>query len=334
MRDHGGSLDAASLSFPQASRPWIDLSTGINPHSYPHSPLPATALARLPEPSHERRLRQAAATAYGAPSADNVAAAPGTQILLPMLMALAPTGPAAVLSPTYAEHARSARLAGRAVVETGDIGRLREGAVAVVVNPNNPDGRVVTRDTLIDLASAMAAKGGMLIVDEAFMEVGPMGHSLCGEVERLPVVVLRSFGKFYGLAGVRLGFAVASARFARRLNDLLGPWAVSGPALAIGSGALADHAWREAMRERLQTESQRLDDLIRKTGLSPSGGTHLFRFVRDARAASLHRALGEAGIHVRRFEAMPDALRFGIPGDESAWARLEAALSRWTRGRE
>jgi cobalamin biosynthetic protein CobC len=328
--DHGGSLRMAQAMFPDAPQPWIDLSTGINPHSYPHSPLPATAFKRLPEPVEEARLRVVAARAYGAPSAANIVAAPGTQILLPMVMALVAPGRAKVLSPTYAEHARAAALAGHRVEETSDFDALADAGLAIVVNPNNPDGRLHSRRELVALAARIGARGGMLVVDEAFMDVEPGAASVCGDVEGLPLVVLRSFGKFFGLAGVRLGFGVASERMAMRLNDLLGPWAVSGPALAIGAEALADHSWREATRARLEKESQRLDDVILRAGLTPCGGTNLYRFVRHARAATLHRVLGRAGIFVRRFEAMPDALRFGLPGDESAWERLEGALSRWT----
>jgi cobalamin biosynthetic protein CobC len=334
VSDHGGSLAAARNRFPDAPQPWIDLSTGINPHSYPHSPLPATALARLPEPGDELALREIAATAYGAPSAACLVAAPGTQVLLPTVYGLTGPGRAAVLSPTYAEHARAAAIAGHHVIETGDFEQLADARLAIVVNPNNPDGRLHARGDLLRLAARLSEKGGLLVVDEAFMDVGPEGESLCAEVEDVPVVVLRSFGKFYGLAGVRLGFAVASQPIAERLRDLLGPWAVSGPALAIGRQGLADGGWRAAMLVRLEKESQRLDDLILAAGLTRCGGTHLYRLVRSPHAASLHRALGEAGVHVRAFEALPDHLRFGLPGDEEAWSRLGDALSRWTRARE
>ena len=334
VTDHGGSLGRARAQFPDAPLPWIDLSTGINPHSYPHSPIAATALTRLPEPADEQRLRDIAAAAYGAPSAENVAAAPGTQILLPMLYGLVKPGRAAVLSPTYSEHARAARLAGHAVSETANLDALGEADLAVAVNPNNPDGRLVEKGALVSLARRLAQRGGLLIVDEAFMDVAEPGFSLCGDVDRESIVVLRSLGKFYGLAGTRLGFAIAPVAVAQRLSDLLGPWAVSGPALAIANEALADKAWAEAMRTQLHKESQRLDDLIRLAGLNPCGGTILYRFVRDPRAASLHAALGREGIAVRAFEAMPDALRFGLPGHEAAWERLDVALSRWTRARE
>lgn len=330
--DHGGSLGQARGLFPDAPTPWIDLSTGINPHSYPHPPVSATALSRLPEPADAARLGEIAAEAYGAPSAAHVAAAPGTQILLPLVTGLVPPGRAAVLSPTYAEHARAAALVGHRVNETADFGGLAAADLAIAVNPNNPDGRVTPRADLVMLARALGRRGGLLVVDEAFMEVGPAAESLAGDVEGLPAVVLRSFGKFFGLAGVRLGFALASEAVAARLSARLGPWAVSGPALEIGIAALSDRKWQAAMRARLEEESQRLDDLIRKAGLTPCGGTALFRLARHARAAELFAALGARGILVRRFERDAALLRFGLPGDAAAWGRLGRALDLWSGG--
>lgn len=330
VTDHGGSLGRARALFPDAPLPWIDLSTGINPHSYPHPPISATALSRLPEPADAARLGQIAADAYGAPSPAHVVAAPGTQILLPLVMGLVPPGDATVLSPTYAEHARAAVLVGHTVRETGDLADLAAADLAVVVNPNNPDGRVTPRAELVALARALERRGGLLVVDEAFMEVGPAAESLAGDVARLPVVVLRSFGKFFGLAGVRLGFALAAEATAAWLASRLGPWVVSGPALEIGTAALADRGWQSSMRRHLETESERLDGLIRKAGLTPCGGTALFCLARHERAAELFVVLGAHGILVRRFERDAALLRFGLPGDEAAWARLARALDLWS----
>jgi len=332
VTDHGGSLGRARALFPDAPEPWVDLSTGINPHSYPHGGISATAFSRLPEPSALDHLKRVAARAYGAPDASCLAAAPGTQILLPLVMSLVPPGRAAVLSPTYAEHARAAALAGHHVVETQDAARLADADIAVVVNPNNPDGRVMRRAELLAIAAALGRRGGLLVIDEAFMDVGPADESLAGDVGGAAVAVLRSFGKFYGLAGVRLGFALASAGIAGRLEARLGPWAVPGPALELGTRALADDAWRSAMRRQLHEESQRLDELIRRHGLNPCGGTDLYRFARSADAPRIFATLGSQGVLVRAFDAMPDALRFGLPGSEEAWTRLEAAFALVSRG--
>ncbi|MBL6078255.1 threonine-phosphate decarboxylase [Belnapia sp. T18] len=315
---HGGDLEAARRLFPQAPTPFLDLSTGINPHGYPMPPLGAEVFARLPEPAALARLEALAAERYGAPSAAHVVAAPGTQLLLPLVAGLMPPGGARILGPTYAEHRRAAELAGHAVGEVGAVEGLEGAGLAVLVNPNNPDGRLAERRVLLGL------RAGLLVVDEAFMEVMPSGASLGGEVGRGGVVVLRSFGKFHGLAGVRLGFALAEPRIAERLRASLGPWAVSGPAIAAGMAALGDLAWAEAMRARLAAEAARLDALLGRHGLAVVGGTALFRLVRGAEGA--FEGLGRQGVLVRRFEGRPGLLRFGLPGDEAGWERLGRAL--------
>jgi cobalamin biosynthesis protein CobC len=321
---HGGDLAAARARFPGAPEPFIDLSTGINPFSYPVPSLRPEVFARLPEPAALDRLAAIAAKAYGAPSEAHVVAAPGLQILLPMVAALVPPGRAAVLAPTYAEHARVAALAGHAVREAAEIGALAGADLVIVVNPNNPDGRLIARDVLLARADALAP--GLLVIDEAFMDAGAADASLAGEVARPNLVVLRSFGKFFGLAGLRLGFALAPPALATRLRAVLGPWAVSGPALAIGAVALADAAWIAATRARLATAVQRLDALLAGAGLEVAGGTALFRFVRTPAAGALFDRLGRAGIFVRRFAEQPTWLRIGLPGSETEWERLEKAL--------
>ncbi len=331
VADHGGSLERARALFPGAPEPFIDLSTGINPHSYPLIDLPASAFARLPEPGRDRLLREIAASAYGAPDAAHVVAAPGTQILLPMVYALARQGSAAVLGPTYAEHARAAAIAGHAVVEAEELASLAAADLAIVVNPNNPDGRVTPRTDLLALAGELGSRGGMLVVDEAFMDVGPRSESLACDVAKGGIVVLRSFGKFFGLAGLRLGFALADRATAARLEASLGPWAVSGPALEYGIAALADGTWQEAMRHRLAADADRLDLLLSEAGLAVSGGTSLFRILQHRQADVVFRACGEVGILLRAFDGCPDALRFGLPGGEEEWRRLAEALSAWRR---
>jgi cobalamin biosynthetic protein CobC len=315
---HGGDLAAARRRFPGAPEPFVDLSTGINPHSYPLPQLAPDIFARLPEPAALERLAATAARAYGASAPGEVAAAPGTQILLAPVFALVPAGRAAVLGPTYAEHARVATLAGHRTTEVTGIDGLRAADLAVIVNPNNPDGRIVGKDTLV--------------VDEAFADVGPAGLSLGAEVGRGPIVVLRSFGKFHGLAGLRLGFALAAPERAARLRAVLGPWAVSGPAIAAGQAALSDPAWATAMRGILARDAARLDAMLAAGKLDLVGGTSLFRLVRSEAAAALFDRLGAAGLLVRRFEEQPTWLRFGLPGEEAAWRRLAAALAGFAAG--
>ncbi|MBP0441008.1 threonine-phosphate decarboxylase CobD [Tianweitania sediminis] len=330
--DHGGSLAGAEQRFPQAPKPWVDLSTGINPHAYPFSPLPATAFSRLPEPEDTARLAALAARAYGVSEPACIACGPGTQILLPLVMRLLQPGRAAVLSPTYAEHARAAALVGHTVGEVGAFEALYDADLAVVVNPNNPDGRVIAREQLLHLARHLSAKGGLLVADEAFMEVGPQEHSVAGDAGREGLVVLRSFGKFYGLAGIRLGFVLADQTRAAWLNAQLGPWAVAGPTVQIASEALADQVWANDMRRRLIKETARLDGLLSRHGLVIAGGTSLFRFVRSLHASALFQHLGAQGILVRPFRFDPYVLRVGLPADDTALSRLEGALMAFDAG--
>jgi cobalamin biosynthetic protein CobC len=324
---HGGDLASAQQQFPNVAEPFIDLSTGINPHPYPIPQLPPDLFARLPQRQALARLTAAAARAYGAPSPTHVVAAPGTQILLPALAALVPSGRVKIMGPTYAEHARAAALAGHRVTEVGNPGDLENADLAVVVNPNNPDGRLLARDGLIALAERLQSHGGVLLVDEAFMDVTSPAASLAGEVARPNVVVLRSFGKFYGLAGLRLGFALAAPEAVCRLAAWLGPWAVAGPAMAIGEAALGDAAWARSARDTLRREAQRLDDTLAEAGLSVVGGTSLFRLVQTPAARALFHHLGERGILVRRFAEQPHWVRFGLPAREPAWTRLRLALA-------
>ncbi len=318
---HGGALEQARRVYPGAPTPWIDLSTGVNPHSYPVQALPAAAWTRLPEAEAVAALEVAAAASYGSPPWSSTVAAPGTQAIIQLLPGLLPGRDVRVLGPTYAEYERvfARRAALRVVAHPSD---LAGADVAIVVNPNNPDGRLLSPAAL----TAVVPSVGALVVDEAFMDALEPGSSL---VPHLPprAVVLRSFGKFYGLAGLRLGFAVAAPDLVHELRDRLGPWAVSGPALAVGSEALADTGWQVASRHRLAGEAARLDRVLAGAGLEPVGGTPLFRLARHPRADAVFDALGQAGILTRPFTRDATWLRFGLPGADEHWARLKAALS-------
>jgi len=329
---HGGDLGAARKLFPGAPEPFLDLSTGINPNPYPIPKLPPDVFTSLPQPEALARLATIAAEAYGAPSPAHVVVAPGSQILVAQTAFLLARGRASILAPTYSEHGRVAELAGHNVVEVADIGQLADARIAIVVNPNNPDGRTLAKDTLLALADRLRRRGGLLLVDEAFMEVGPEGASLGDHVEEGNIVVLRSLGKFYGLPGLRLSFALAAPEIAARIATALGPWPVSSAALAIGAAALADSPWREKTRASLAAAALKFDASLVKAGLEVIGGTPLFRLVRTKEAAQFFQHLGENGILVRRFAEHPSWLRFGLPGSEGEWQRLADALTSFKRG--
>ena len=326
---HGGGLAAARRLFADAPEPFIDLSTGINPHSYPLPQLPPELFTRLPDPDALAAVATIAAETYAAPLPAHVVPAPGTQILLPLVAALVAPGRAAVVGPTYREHTRAAALAGHRVSEISDLGAAREAMLVIVTNPNNPDGRLFERNELIALARRLARRGGLLIVDEAFIDVGPRDASLADEVGRNAIVVLRSFGKFFGLAGVRLGFALAAPQLATRIAAKLGPWAVSGPALTIGAIALADRGWIEEARKSLVAAAGRLKAILANAGLEIIGGTALFQLARTPSSSDLFDHLGRAGILVRSFPEQPSWLRFGLPGTEAAWRRLQIAMAAY-----
>jgi cobalamin biosynthetic protein CobC len=322
---HGGNLYAARRLFPDAPEPWIDLSTGINPIPYPIGEIPPDAWTRLPQAADLAALETAARDAYGAGPATDIVAAPGTQAIIQWLPRIVPARRVGILGHTYGEHAQCWLTSGAEVVAAHCLADFETCDAAVVVNPNNPDGRLIAPERLAQAAASLARRGGLLVVDEAFMDVMWSATSL---IPVLPAgaIVLRSFGKAYGLAGLRLGFAVAASGKARELRTALGPWAVSGPGIAVGRRALADRDWLAGATARLTEESRRMDHLLTDAGFTIVGGTPLFRLAEREDAAMWFRGLGRAGILTRPFPANSSALRFGIPSGESGWARLETAL--------
>ena len=318
---HGGDLAAARAAFPEAPQPWIDLSTGINGRPYPVGSFDPDGLHRLPEPAAILALEAAAARAYGA-HGSRVIAAPGTQALIQWLPRLFPARRVGILGFSYAEHSRAWDRAGAHVDICGRVEDLEGYEVAVVVNPNNPDGRLVAPEQLLHLGT----KVGLLVVDEAFADALPQTASLVPLRPERGTIVLRSFGKFFGLAGLRLGFAVASPDLGPTLRDALGPWAVSGPAIELGCRALADAEWRADTAARLAREAERLDALVAGAGAAILGGTTLFRLAQVSHGSAWFEHLGRAGILVRPFAEHPSWLRFGIPAADWQWDRLAEAL--------
>ena len=322
---HGGALEVARRLAPNARKPWIDLSTGINPHAYPLPDLEPESWTRLPESGALAKLEAVAARRYGA-AAGSVVAGPGSQALIQALSRILPDEAIGALGPTYSGFASGFGATGARFVEVNRLEELDGFDVAIVVNPNNPDGRFTPRAALLDLHERLAGRGGTLIVDEAFADFDAESESLAPMLPTNRVVVLRSFGKAYGLAGLRLGFALAPPDIIASLRAALGPWPVSGPAIAIGVRALADSDWLEATRARLGQEAARLDLLLQNAGWRIIGGTSLFRLAARADARAAFEQLLAAGILARPFADAPDRVRFGIPADETAWERLATAL--------
>lgn len=325
---HGGDLGLAEARFGKPAQGWLDLSTGISPFAYPVPELPQELWQRLPNAADDLALREAAAAAYRVDDADFLAAAPGSQSLLQILPRLRPFSQVAVIGPTYGEYSRCWSIAGHHVLPMETLDRTLDADVVVLCNPNNPDGRRHDPARLLELADGMAARGGLLVVDEAFADPVPEA-SLAPHV-RPGLVVLRSLGKFFGLAGLRLGFAIAEPQLARLLRQALGPWAVGGAVAEIGRAALSDSAWIEAARKRLSQESSALNSLLGRANLSTVGGTSLFTLVNAPRAWALFEYLGQQGILARPFSTAPRWLRFGLPPDDEGRQRLAAALKGWS----
>lgn len=322
---HGGNLASAMARFGGGPADWLDLSTGINPVPPPLPTIPPEAFTRLPGTQAEAALDVAARRFYGAPDEAAIVAAPGSQILISTLPHLLPAGEAFVLEPTYGEHRRALETAGHRVSAVRSLEEVAEGArIVVAVNPNNPDGRILPRQALLDLHRSLAARGGLLVVDEAFADLDP-AESLAPETGRPGLLVHRSFGKVFGYAGLRLGFALTAPDLGARLSARLGPWAVSGPALSIGSALMGDPQALENVRASVAVQAARRDAALQAAGLEIVGRTPLFALVAHPRANALFEALARVHILTRPFTARPDWLRIGNPADATEAARLEAA---------
>ncbi|WP_027531220.1 threonine-phosphate decarboxylase CobD [Bradyrhizobium sp. WSM3983] len=321
MREHGGNLDLAQQRFGRRSEDWIDLSTGINRLPYPLGEIAAHHWQALPSRSEIEALHQAARHAY-ATSAPIVAMG-GAQAAIQLLPQLAPRGRARILAPTYNEYAPVLSAAGWEVEEVRELDALSGANLAIVVNPNNPDGRChAPRDLL-----ALLPRVDRLVIDESFVDAVPE-LSLASEAGQPGLMILRSFGKFYGLAGVRLGFAIGNAADIGNLAAMSGPWPVSGAAIAIGCRALRDDAWAKATSARLARDCVRLDELVQSQGWRLVGGAPLFRLYETADAGAAQEKLARGQIWSRVFAQNPTWLRLGLPGSESEWTRLTEVLAR------
>lgn len=309
MLEHGGQLRAAAVRWSIPLADWLDLSAGIAPWSYPVPALPVEVWQRLPEDNDGLET-----TARDYCGASHLLALPGSQAAIQLLPTLFQAGRVAMPAPIYGEHPAVWQACGHTLVGWND-----PADYAVLCNPNNPTGQCFTRDELLERARALR----LLVVDEAFIDAAP-GESLAavaGTTGAVNIIVLRSLGKFFGLAGARLGFASAAPALLGRLAAALGPWAVNHPARWVARHALADTGWQTAQRDRLQSAALRLGAELRATGLGAPSGTALFQYVATPRAAALYAGLARRGILVRHFDD-PAALRFGLPGSEAAWQRL------------
>jgi cobalamin biosynthetic protein CobC len=320
MLEHGGNLDVALRRFGGPAGDWIDLSTGINRRSYPMPELAPRHWRALPSRSDTQSLHAIAGQAYGTKAP--VLAVAGAQAIVQMLPRLSRPGRARILAPTYNEYRALLTTAGWDVAEVAALDALAGADLAVVVNPNNPDGRRHDPGKLLTLLPHV----DRLVVDESFADPVPE-LSLSPYAGRSGLLILRSFGKFYGLAGVRLGFVLGGEADVAALAAMAGPWPISGMAIEIGRHALSDRQWAAATSMRLAGDALRLDAMARASGWTLVGGTLLFRLYQSGDAGAAQEQLACAHIWSRIFEERPGWLRLGLPGDEAEWRRLASALS-------
>lgn len=319
LRVHGGRIDVAARLYPDAPQPWLDLSTGINPQPWVPRSRIAVDIEALPSPAMLHELEAVAAGVFGT-SPDRVVALPGSEIGLRMLSTFDLPGPTRFVAPSYGTHAeifKDACAVGRDAIDAFTDGTL------VLANPNNPDGWLDPVDRLL----AIARRGAWLIVDEAFADVMPASSIVPHVAPEDRVIVFRSFGKFFGLAGLRLGFIVAPPPYAAAMRRQLGSWPVSAHAIAYGVVAYRDTEWAARARITIAERADRLDAVLRRHGLHATGACPLFRLVDCTDADALFERLARAGILTRRFDDAPQWLRMGVPADDSSLARLDAALS-------
>jgi cobalamin biosynthetic protein CobC len=322
MLEHGGNLVLAAQKYGIPAERWLDLSTGINPHGYPPPPIPAAFWRDLPQA--DPALIAAATAYYGHP---HLLLAAGTQAVLQVLPRLRASCRVGIPTPTYAEHPKAWEAHGHTVVRFSpeDAARIvPQVDVLLLCNPNNPTGHRYVQHDLLAWHAQLADRGGWLIIDEAFLDATPQ-DSLSDQAGTPGLIILRSLGKFFGLAGARVGAVLAWPELLTQVEDLLGPWSVSGPAQWVARHALQDMAWQQETRLRLSQGTERLARLLGQYRLTPAGGTALFQWVITPEAERLHTQLAQQGILTRLFRT-PSSLRFGLPGEEGDWQRLESAL--------
>lgn len=330
---HGGRIKDAAKKYTIPENEWIDLSTGINPNGWPVPHIPDNIWQSLPEDNDE--LQAIACNYYGC---DICLPVSGSQAAIQMLPTLRSFSNVGIISPTYAEHEFHWKQSGHNVIRflADDIEKyIGQLDVLVVVNPNNPTGEIIPAETLLNWHQQLSIKGGWLIVDEAFMDVTPE-NSLVPSGIKPGLIILRSIGKFFGLAGIRCGFVISDIELLQHMANKLGPWSLTGATRYIVKKALINENWQTDARIKLHKSKLRLGQLFHEKGLNILGETALFQWLTHSRAKDIHEAFATQGILIRYFEKqildnkkiVRASLRFGIPDNENQWRRLDEVLTR------
>ena len=329
MLEHGGHLINAAEKYNVPIQQWIDLSTGINPNGWPVPEIPAECWQRLPETADD--LIVAARQFYQCESILPVAGSQAAIQTLPLLRSRSRVG---VLSPAYAEHAYIWKKAGHEVIEL-EVEKIESHIpqldVLIIINPNNPTGQRFNKDQLLRWHDGLNKHNGWLIIDEAFIDTTPE-YSLSSHPAIKGLIILRSLGKFFGLAGIRCGFIIGPNELLNTVGESLGPWTISHPSRYIATKTLVDTVWQKQTRDKLTKQSNRLALLLTKNGLKPDGQTSLFQWIKHSYAEQIHESLAHQGILTRLFK-QPSSLRFGLPKQEQQWLFLEKTLWNLTNDR-
>jgi len=322
MLEHGGQLQLYAERYQRPIDEWLDISTGINPNGWPVPTLPSSVWSRLPE--HNDGLHQAASDYY---QTQSLLAVPGTQVAIQLLPKLRTKSKVGIVSPAYAEHSYCWQQAGHELLtlHSDEISAYIDVIdVLIIINPNNPTGEKYSPEQLLNWQQSLTKRQGWLIVDEAFIDCTPEQSLACFSPQP-GLIVLRSFGKFFGLAGLRLGFVIAETKLLSQMAEKLGPWPIASPSRYIAIQAFKDESWQHQARISLEHTSKRLMGLLEQFGLKPNGGSSLFQWVKHPQASVLHKRLAQQGILTRLFTS-PLSLRFGLPANEQDWDRLQQSL--------
>ncbi|PVZ67761.1 threonine-phosphate decarboxylase CobD [Pelagibaculum spongiae] len=340
---HGGGLIAAAEKFQIPVTDWLDLSTGVNPDCYPAQNISFEAWNRLPQTNDG--LEQAAANYYQCQHLLPVAGSQAAIMALPQLRlaninltvnlssphGFDSQGQIKILLPElgYKEHFKAWFNAGFSIElyqQTPTQQQIDAADVLLVINPNNPAGWCYSTEQLMEWHQQLAQKGGWLIVDEAFIDTAP-DQSIAAQTGQQGLIVLRSLGKFFGLAGARVGFVLGCPGLLTALESYLGPWSISGPAREVATQALSDQNWQQQNRQKLIALGEQLQQLLQQYFSCEIHGPDLFKTVVINNASELHLALCQQGILTRLTDEQ-HALRFGLPANIEQFDRLANALNR------
>jgi cobalamin biosynthetic protein CobC len=346
---HGGQLQQVAKQFNIPPSDWIDVSTGIAPISYPIPDIPLSVWQQLPQQNPE--LIAAAQQYY---QCSQLMITNGSQAIikaLPSLYRQSNVNSQNVYLPErgYKEHAQAWKNAHYNLHFYQDnlpeLSDILPNSVLVIINPNNPTGIFYNAQTINKYQQQLAHLNGLLVIDEAFIDVmsdttlenqsygSQAANQKENQRENDHCLVLRSFGKFFGLAGIRIGFLVASSSWCQAFKELLGPWQVNGPAQLIAQHALQDTSWQTTQRGTLKRLRKMQEGMLKQafpqTILQTINGCDLFltlSFHQQDTAKKLYMLLCQQGVYCRLADEQ-DTLRFGLT-TEGSLERLTIACQQ------